>query len=136
MAGGLADDVRERRLGPRLLLQVEVLLLEPALERRDLFVREHVLDGEDDLVRDREQELGVALAVPSDLPAPDVQRADDLALGSQGHRKSGENPSWISGACSTNRGSSLRSAVSRGARCRRSSRHRLPCRGHVRRRGE
>src|SRR5262249_2408079 len=70
----------------------EVLLLELVLQRRDLLVRKHVLDGEDNLVRDREQELRVLLPIPPDLPAPDVQRAQDLALGLQRNREGGQNP--------------------------------------------
>ena len=89
---GLADDVRERRLGPDFFLKIEVLLLEPVLEPRDLFVREHILDGQDDLVRDRQQELGIGLPVPPDLPASDVQRPEDPALHPEGHRKGGEDP--------------------------------------------
>jgi hypothetical protein len=82
--GGLADDVAERGFAPDLLLEVDVFLLQPRVQSRDLLVREQVLDREPHLLADREEQRPVVGPVGAAHAASNVQRSDDLSL--HGHR--------------------------------------------------
>src|SRR2546425_1543974 len=47
----VTDDFLEIVIGANLLLEVDIFFLESHLQRRDFFIRLHVLDGERDLIR-------------------------------------------------------------------------------------
>ena len=76
----LAEDVAEIVFGFDLFLQVQILLFEPRLQRRNLFMGERVLDGERDLLSHLCQEVGITLRVPIGRSAPDIQGSERLPL--------------------------------------------------------
>jgi len=82
-----ADHLDDVVLGPDLLLQIDVLALEPRLQRRDLLVGFHVLDGHGHLVRHFLQKDRVGHGVLSERGARHAQRADARAADDQRHHE-------------------------------------------------
>jgi hypothetical protein len=87
-----ADHLREVVLVVNLLLQVGVLVLQARLQRRDLLVGRHVLDGQGDLPGDVLQEGDVGLGVLVHAGTAHGQRADAVPSRQQWHDREGSNP--------------------------------------------
>src|SRR5688500_11501852 len=73
-----ANDFFEVVYVANLFLEVNILLLESALQRFDLFVRFHVGDSDRDLVGYLAQQLGIGLRVTISRLAPKREGADTL----------------------------------------------------------
>src|SRR5579863_1754141 len=75
----VADDFFEVVLGANLFLEVDVFLLQPRFQPRDLFVGFHVLDRQRHLGRHFLQKLRVRFGILVLLPAHYAEGADALA---------------------------------------------------------
>ena len=79
----LADDLVEVLLGSNFLLEIELLGVQLLLQLRDLPIRQPILDGDGDLLRDLTQQLDVVCVecIRPDAARRSALRARDRATG-------------------------------------------------------